>query len=194
MAVNILGRFLLNTDKNIRYVALNTLLRTVSMDAAAVQRHRATLLDCLKDPDVSIKRRAMELCFALINSSNFKDMSKELISFLQTAEPDFKAQCSSKMVLAAERLVQALARLLLPAHDDSCLFRYSPNRRCHVDTLLDVLKTAGNYVRDDVVFSTIQLISAEAAELHPYIVHESWKAIRDTEVCSEKQPLVQVLT
>ena len=83
LAVNILGRFLVNSDKNIRYVALNTLLRTVTMDSTAVQRHRATILECLKDPDVSIKRRALELSFALVNTQNFKAMTKELITFLQ---------------------------------------------------------------------------------------------------------------
>jgi AP-1 complex subunit gamma-1 len=48
LAVNILGRFLLNSDKNIRYIALTTLQKTVQLDQNAVQRHRSTVLDCLK--------------------------------------------------------------------------------------------------------------------------------------------------
>jgi len=33
--------------------------------------------------DVSIKRRALELSFALVNQQNFKMLTKELIAFLQ---------------------------------------------------------------------------------------------------------------
>jgi len=171
LAVNILGRFLLNNDKNIRYVALNTLLKTVSVEGTAVQRHRSTILECLKDPDVTIKKRAMELCFALINSSNIKSMVKDLLIFLKTAEPEFKEQCSSNMMIAADQ--------------------HSPDRRWHIDTIYDVLKNSANTVRDDVIFNTIQLIS-ESVEHQKYTVHLSWLTLQELEHCSEFQPLTQV--
>ncbi|XP_026288015.1 AP-1 complex subunit gamma-1 isoform X2 [Frankliniella occidentalis] len=171
LAVNILGRFLLNNDKNIRYVALNTLLKTVHLDTSAVQRHRTTILECLKDPDVSIRRRALELSFALINSNNVRTMMKELLLFLERSDPEFKAQCSSSIVLAAER--------------------YAPNKRWHLDTLLRVLIAAGNYVRDDVVSCTIQLVS-DSVDQQGYVSAQLWRALeQDT---SDRQPLTQVAT
>ncbi|XP_011147631.1 AP-1 complex subunit gamma-1 isoform X2 [Harpegnathos saltator] len=171
LAVNILGRFLLNNDKNIRYVALNTLLKTVYVDTSAVQRHRSTILECLKDPDVSIRRRAMELSFALVNFSNIRNMMKELLLFLERADPEFKAQCSSNIVMSAER--------------------FAPNKRWHLETLFKVLVAAGNYVRDDVVACTIQLIS-ETQIQQSYAASALWRALeKDT---SDKQPLAQVAT
>nr|CAD7401522.1 unnamed protein product [Timema cristinae] len=189
LAVNILGRFLLNNDKNIRYVALNTLLKTVYIDTSAVQRHRSTILECLKDPDVSIRRRALELSFALVNTNNIRTMMKELLVFLEKADPEFKAQCSSSIVNSAER--------------------FAPNKRWHLDTLLRVLVAlanalvvlsstaedgeieAGNYVRDDVVSCTIQLIS-ESTSQHGYIAEQLWRALeKDT---LDRQPLIQVAT
>ena len=92
-----------------------------------------------KDADVTIKKRAMELCFALINSTNIKSMMKELLVFLKSAEPDFKQQCSSNMMISADQ--------------------HSPDTKWHLDTIFEVLKNSGNMVRDDVVFNTIQLIS-----------------------------------
>lgn len=168
LAVNILGRFLLNNDKNIRYVALNTLLKVVQADYNAVQRHRTTIVDCLKDPDVSIKKRAVELSFALINTSNVRGMMKELLHFLETCEPEFKPDICSKIVMAAEN--------------------HSPTKRWHIDTVMKVLVTAGNYVRDDTVSITIQL-AAEMKELHPYIVQQLFKNFKDH---LDEQSLIQV--
>lgn len=47
-------------------MALNTLARVVGVDAQAVQRHRATVVECVKDADISIRRRALELVYALV--------------------------------------------------------------------------------------------------------------------------------
>lgn len=56
LGTNVLGRYLINADKNIRYVALNTLLKTATIDLDTVQRYRKLVLDNLKDADVSIRR------------------------------------------------------------------------------------------------------------------------------------------
>ena len=125
LGVNILGRFLLNTDKNIRYVALTTLLKTVIADYNAVQRHRTTIVECLKDPDISIRKKAMELCFALINSNNIKTMSKELILFIEKADTDFKSICSSNLCICTEK--------------------YAPDSKWHIDTVIKILCTVSVY-------------------------------------------------
>ncbi|XP_065316847.1 AP-1 complex subunit gamma-1-like isoform X2 [Gordionus sp. m RMFG-2023] len=141
LAVNILGRFLLNTDKNIRYVALNTLLKTVNIDHNAVQRHRNTILECLKDPDYSIRKRSMELCFVLINSSNVRSMVKDLLIFLHTSpESEMKAKCSSSIYLCAQK--------------------FAPDKKWKIDTMVKVLQTAGNHVPEEVVGSVIILIAS----------------------------------
>jgi len=43
----------------------------------------------------------MELCFALINHTNIRSMTKEILIFLETADPEFKAQCSTNMYIIA---------------------------------------------------------------------------------------------
>ena len=50
-----------------RYVALNILARVVSVDLQAVQRHRSTVVDCVKDADVSIRRCAHSSCRQLLS-------------------------------------------------------------------------------------------------------------------------------
>ncbi|KAG6847819.1 AP-1 complex subunit gamma-1 [Blastosporella zonata] len=120
MAINILGKFLSNRDNNIRYVALNTLNKVVSMDTNAVQRHRNIILDCLRDGDISIRRRALELSYALINEQNVRVLIRELLAFLEVADDEFKLGMTTQICLAAER--------------------FAPNKRWHIDTVLRVLK------------------------------------------------------
>ncbi|KAG8233269.1 hypothetical protein J437_LFUL009979, partial [Ladona fulva] len=136
-----------------------------------------------QDPDVSIRRRALDLSFALVNASNVRAMVRELVSFLERAEPEFKATAASSIVVAAER--------------------YAPTRRWHMDTHLKVLCAAGNYVNDEVVACTIQLIGASAAADQGWVVRRLWMALsmgnteeplKDGPVspAADRQPLAQV--
>lgn len=157
LGVNILGKFLSNRDNNIRYVALNTLIKVVAIEPNAVQRHRNTILDCLRDPDISIRRRALELSFTLINESNVRVLIRELLAFLEGADNEFKPTMTSQIGIAADR--------------------YAPNKRWHVDTMLRVLTLAGNYVKEPILASFIRLV-ATTPELQTYTVQKLYTNLK----------------
>ncbi|KAG9229386.1 adaptin N terminal region-domain-containing protein [Amylocarpus encephaloides] len=157
MGVNILGKFLSNRDNNIRYVALNTLIKVVAVEPNAVQRHRNTILECLRDPDISIRRRALDLSFTLINESNVRLLIRELLAFLEVADNEFKPIMTSQIGVAADR--------------------FSPNKRWHIDTMLRVLSLAGNYVKEQILSSFIRLI-ATTPELQTYAVQKLYASLK----------------
>lgn len=158
LGVNILGKFLSNKDNNIRYVALNTLIKVVAVEPNAVQRHRNTILECLRDPDISIRRRALDLSFTLINESNVRVLTRELLAFLEVADTEFKPIMTSQIGVAADR--------------------FAPNKRWHVDTMLRVLKLAGNYVKEPILSSFVRLI-ATTPDLQTYSVQKLYASLKD---------------
>nr|CAG8534858.1 11428_t:CDS:10 [Entrophospora candida] len=136
LAINILGKFLTNKDNNIRNI----------------------ILDCLRDADISIRRRALELAFALINESNVRVLTRELLAFLEVADNEFKQGMTTKICLATDR--------------------FAPNKRWHIDTVLRVLKLAGNYVREEILSNFIRLV-AHTSELHAYTVQRLYSDLKD---------------
>jgi len=172
LGVNILGKFLANKDNNIRYVALNTLNKVVAIEPNAVQRHRNTILECLRDPDISIRRRALDLSFMLINESNVRVLVRELLAFLEVADTEFKPIMTSQIGIAADR--------------------FAPNKRWHVDTILRVLKLAGNYVKEQILSSFVRLI-ATTPELQTYAVQKLYSSLKE-DISQEGLTLAAVWT
>ncbi|KAG5287603.1 AP-1 complex subunit gamma-1 [Histoplasma capsulatum G186AR] len=158
LGVNILGKFLANKDNNIRYVALNTLIKVVAVEPNAVQRHRNTILECLRDADISIRRRALDLSFTLINEGNVRVLVRELLAFLEVADNEFKPVMTTQIGIAADR--------------------FAPNKRWHVDTMLRVLKLAGNYVKEQILSSFVRLI-ATTPELQTYSVQKLYASLKE---------------
>jgi AP-1 complex subunit gamma-1 len=141
-----------------RYVALNTLNKVVAMDTNAVQRHRNIILDCLRDGDISIRRRSLELTYALINEANVRVLTRELLAFLEVSDNEFKLGLTTQISLAAEK--------------------FAPNRRWHIDTVLRVLKLAGNYVREEILSAFLRLI-CHTPELQAYTVQRLYSALHE---------------
>ncbi|TVU12390.1 hypothetical protein EJB05_46031 [Eragrostis curvula] len=168
LAINILGRFLSNRDNNIRYVALNMLMKAIAVDTQAVQRHRATILECVKDADVSIRKRALELVYLLINDTNVKSLTKELVDYLEVSDQDFKEDLTAKICSVVEK--------------------FSQDKLWYLDQMFRVLSLAGNYVKDDVWHALIVLMS-NASELQGYSVRSLYKALL---ACGEQESLVRV--
>ena len=160
LAINILGRFLLNRDNNIRYVALNALSSVVSEDMAAVQRHRMTIVDCLRDPDVTIRQRALDLVFQLVNDQNVVSLTNEFLDYLSSSPSDQKAGVVSKVM-------------------SEVIEKFSPSRKWRIDTLLSVLNVAGNHCDENVPRTAIIFI-AQARGLQGYAVHRLYRTLRES--------------
>lgn len=157
LGVNILGKFLSNKDNNIRYVALNTLIKVVAIEPNAVQRHRNTILECLRDADISIRRRALDLSFTLIREDNVRVLIRELLAFLEVADNEFKPVMTTQIGIAADR--------------------YAPSKRWHIDTMLRVVKLAGNHVKEQILSSFVRLI-ATTPDLQTYTVQKLYSALK----------------
>lgn len=157
LGINILGTFLSNKDNNTRYVALNTLLKVVGVEPVAVQRHRSTIVECFQDPDISIRRRALELSYALINQSNVRVMVRELLTFMEDCDSEFKPQLVSQIALASER--------------------FAPNKRWHIDTLMRTFALAGNHTKENVLSAFILLV-IDAPDLQVYAAQRLYRQLR----------------
>lgn len=139
LGINLLGKFLSTKDNNTRYVALNTLLTVINFEPNAVQRHRAIIVSCLTDGDISIRRRALELSFAILNDSNIRVISKEIINYLTvTNDNDLKPYIISQLILLIEK--------------------YSPNDNWKFDNLIRILANSGNFIQLEYISNMLGLI------------------------------------
>mmetsp|Transcript_27506 Transcript_27506/g.49546 ORF Transcript_27506/g.49546 Transcript_27506/m.49546 type:complete len:756 (-) Transcript_27506:1901-4168(-) len=158
LATNIMGRFLLNRDNNIRYVALKTLQQMVGINASAVQRHKNTILECLKDADPVIRKKALELASSIANPENVVSLMKELLNYLLVAENDLKPTFVTKLFNVVEH--------------------FAPSKTWQVETIVKILSLAGNFVSDEILSATAQLICS-SPDVQPYAVHKLYSAFKD---------------
>ena len=63
------------------------------------------LIWALQDNDASIRKRALELVYLLVNETNVKALTKELIDYLEVSEQEFKEDLTAKICSIIEKYV-----------------------------------------------------------------------------------------
>ncbi|TKA75219.1 hypothetical protein B0A55_05896 [Friedmanniomyces simplex] len=72
-------------DPNLRYVALLAFAKITSSHADIVAQHSDVILECIDDPDISIRTRALDLVVGMINANNLQGVVERLLKQLRSA-------------------------------------------------------------------------------------------------------------
>ena len=154
----ILGKFLSSKDLNLKYIALNTLKDVARYDIASVQKHRALILEFLKDPDISLQRRALDLIYIIVNANNLKQIVKECLKFLPNATEELKFELTAKLTQSLDQ--------------------YSPSFKWEIDTIIRMIVLSSNKIYENTLSTIINLI-VKVKELSIYSSHKLFITLKN---------------
>ncbi|XP_021767370.1 AP-2 complex subunit alpha-1-like [Chenopodium quinoa] len=139
--VALLGKFIAVREPNIRYLGLENMTRMLMVTDVQdiIKRHQAQIITSLKDPDISIRRRALDLLYGMCDVSNAKDIVEELLQYLSTAEFAMREELALKAAILAEK--------------------FAPDLSWYVDVILQLIDKAGDFVSDDIWFRVVQFVT-----------------------------------
>ncbi len=156
---SILGQFLANKDNNYKYLALNTLNDIAKIDIDTVQKHKNVILEFLKDPDIAIKRRSLDLTYLIVNTENIRQIVTETLDFINsTSNVDFKLELTSKIFYSLEK--------------------YSPSLKWEIDVLLKMLCLCEDSINEEIIWKIINLI-LNTKELQQYTMFRYFIAMQN---------------
>uniref|UniRef100_A0A8C5PQ38 AP-2 complex subunit alpha n=1 Tax=Leptobrachium leishanense TaxID=445787 RepID=A0A8C5PQ38_9ANUR len=140
-ACNQLGQFLQHRETNLRYLALESMCTLASSEFSheAVKTHIETVINALKtERDVSVRQRAADLLYAMCDRTNSKQIVSEMLSYLETADYSIREEIVLKVAVLAEK--------------------YAVDYSWYVDTILNLIRIAGDYVSEEVWYRVIQIV------------------------------------
>ncbi|CAN6296838.1 unnamed protein product [Urochloa humidicola] len=147
--VALLGKFIAVREPNIRYLGLENMTRMLLVTDIQdiIKRHQAQIITSLKDPDISIRRRALDLLYGMCDVTNAKEIVEELLQYLNTAEFAMREELSLKAAILAEK--------------------FAPDLSWYVDVILQLIDKAGDFVSDDIWYRVVQFVTNNE-DLQPY--------------------------
>lgn len=158
-----LARFVNIREPNIRYLGLEAMTRMSHLPGTrdVVLRQQKAVFISLKERDISLRRRALDLLFATCGKDNAVEIVEELLRNLVTADDAIREEMVLKIAILAER--------------------YATNLRWYVDTVLQLIALAGDQVSDDIWHRAVQIITNNPP-LQRYAAMKVFRAAESTEV------------
>ncbi|CAN1252629.1 AP-2 complex subunit alpha-2 [Linum perenne] len=168
--VALLGKFIAVREPNIRYLGLENMTRMLMVTDVQdiIKKHQAQIITSLKDPDISIRRRALDLLYGMCDVSNAKDIVEELLQYLSSADFAMREELSLKAAILAEK--------------------FAPDLSWYVDVILQLIDKAGDFVSDDIWFRVVQFVTNnEDLQVSAYILGEYGHLLARRPGCSPKE-------
>jgi AP-4 complex subunit epsilon-1 len=74
-----ISRFITSDNHNLKYLGLKSLAAIVQIDTKYAAEHQMIVVDCLEDPDETLKRKTLDLLYKMTNLTNVVFISGKLM-------------------------------------------------------------------------------------------------------------------
>jgi len=138
-AVAQLSHFIRSKETNLRYLALESFAQLAETENAQyVRKHQKTVLDALKEIDISVRRRALDLLYKMCDKESAQSIIDSLLEYLNEANVAIKEETVLKIAILAERFLTGTQH--------------------YVDVIVRLVTIAGEYVSDEIWFRLVKVI------------------------------------
>lgn len=160
-----LGRFITSRETNVRYLGLEAMthLAARSETLEPIKKHQTTIIASLRDRDISVRRKALDLLYSMCDPSNAQPIVSELLKYLQNADFAIREEMVLKIAILTEK--------------------YATEYQWYVDISLRLISMAGDHVSDEVWQRVVQIVTNND-ELQVYAAQNILQHLR-AQTCHE---------
>lgn len=139
-AAEIISRFLKSDSHNLKYMGIDALGRLIKISPEIAEQHQLAVIDCLEDPDDTLKRKTFELLYKMTKSSNVEVIVDRMIDYMISInDHHYKTDIASRCVELAEQ--------------------FAPSNHWFIQTMNKVFEHVGDLVNIKVAHNLMRLIA-----------------------------------
>ncbi|KAF7829108.1 AP-4 complex subunit epsilon [Senna tora] len=139
-SADVIAKFLKSDSHNLKYMGIDALGRLIKLSSQIAEQHQLAVIDCLEDPDDTLKRKTFELLYKMTKSSNVEVIVDRMIEYMINISDDhYKTYIASRCVELAEQ--------------------FAPSNQWFIQTMNKVFEHAGDLVNIKVAHNLIRLIA-----------------------------------